>query len=199
MGLPIIEAIERLDHSPEYINLFLKIFKQRPGKENLSAALAAYEKTLETTDSKFDDWSNDLGKLSPEEEAGRQLFVGDKAKCFNCHSMEDFTNDGFKNIGLYNGKDLNDAGHYNFKKEEKYLGRFKTPGLRNVAVTAPYMHNGMFKTLEEVVDYYNDPRKVVADPINIDPDLKMPLGLTAKEKKALVAFLKTLTDKKYLR
>ena len=199
MGLPVNEAVERLNHSPEYMSLFVKIFKQRPGKENLSAALAAYEKTLETTDSKFDDWSNDLGKLSPEEEAGRQLFVGDKAKCFNCHSREDFTNDGFKNIGLYNGGTLNDVGHYNFKKEEKYLGKFKTPGLRNVAVTAPYMHNGMFKTLEEVVDYYNEPGKFVPDPINIDPDLKKPLGLTDKEKKNLVAFLKTLTDKKYLR
>ena len=197
MGLPLKDAIERLNNNPEYINLFMKIFKQRPGKENLSAALAAYEKTLETTNSKFDDWSNDLGKLSAEEEAGRKLFIGAKAKCFNCHSMEDFTDDGFKNIGLYNGKELNDAGHYNFKKEEKYLGKFKTPGLRNVAVTAPYMHNGMFKTLEEVIDHYNDPGKFVSNPINIDHDLEKPLGLTEKEKKELVAFLKTLTDRKY--
>lgn len=197
MGLPLKDAIERLNNNPEYINLFMKIFKQRPGKENLSAALAAYEKTLETTNSKFDDWSNDLGKLSAEEEAGRKLFIGAKAKCFNCHSMEDFTDDGFKNIGLYNGKELNDAGHYNFKKEEKYLGKFKTPGLRNVAVTAPYMHNGMFKTLEEVIDHYNDPGKFVSNPINIDHDLEKPLGLTEKEKKQLVAFLKTLTDRKY--
>ena len=197
MGLPLKDAIERLNNNPEYINLFMKIFKQRPGKENLSAALAAYEKTLETTNSKFDDWSNDLGKLSAEEEAGRKLFIGAKAKCFNCHSMEDFTDDGFKNIGLYNGKELNDAGHYNFKKEEKYLGKFKTPGLRNVAVTAPYMHNGMFKTLEEVIDHYNDPGKFVSNPINIDHDLEKSLGLTEKEKKQLVAFLKTLTDRKY--
>jgi len=199
MGLPIAEAVDRLNKDPEYKKLFLKIFKQRPSKENLSAAFAAYEKTLETVDSKFDDWSNNIGKLSREEEAGRQVFISDKAKCFNCHFMEDFTDDGFKNIGLYNGKDLNDAGHYDFKKEEKYLGKFKTPGLRNVAVTAPYMHNGMFKTLEEVVNYYNDPAKFVSDPINIDPDLKKPLGLTEKEKKSLVAFLKTLTDKKFRR
>ena len=78
------------------------------------------------------------------------------------------------------------------------LGKFKTPGLRNVAVTAPYMHNGMFRTLEEVVDYYNDPRKVVPDGKNIDPTLKKPLGLTNREKKDLVAFLKTLTDTAYI-
>ena len=199
MGLPIAEAVERLNNNREYLKLFQKIFKQKPSKENLAAAFAAYEKTLETINSKFDDWSNDLRKLSREEEAGRQIFISDKAKCFNCHFREDFTDDGFKNIGLYDGKNLNDAGHYNFKKEEKYLGKFKTPGLRNVAVTAPYMHNGMFKTLEEVVEYYNDPGKFVSDPINRDTDLAKPLGLTEKEKKSLVAFLKTLTDKKFLR
>ena len=199
MGLPINEAVERLNSNREYLRLFQKIFKQKPGKENLSAAFAAYEKTLETTNSKFDDWSNSLGKLSKVEEAGRQVFISDKAKCFDCHFMEDFTDDGFKNIGLYDGKDLNDAGHYDFKKEERYLGKFKTPGLRNVAVTAPYMHNGMFKTLEEVVNYYNDPGKTVSNPINIDPDLAKPLGLTEKEKRSLVAFLKTLTDRKFIR
>ncbi|MCX6315132.1 MAG: c-type cytochrome [Sphingobacteriales bacterium] len=199
MGLPIAIAVQRLNDNPLYKNLFLKIYKQNPSKENLASALAAFENTLETSNSKFDDWSNNLRKLSAEEEAGRQLFIGDKAKCFSCHSMEDFTDDGFKNIGLYNGKALNDAGHFNFKKDSANLGKFKTPGLRNVAVTAPYMHNGMFATLEAVVDYYNDPSKYVTHPINIDPSLSQPLGLTEKEKKSLVAFLKTLTDKAFVK
>ncbi|MEI7964191.1 MAG: cytochrome c peroxidase [Chitinophagaceae bacterium] len=198
MGLPIAIVVQRLNDNPLYKNLFLKIYKQNPSKENLASALAAYENTLETSNSKFDDWSNNLRKLSAEEEAGRQLFIGDKAKCFSCHSMEDFTDDGFKNIGLYNGKALNDVGHFNFKKDSANLGKFKTPGLRNVAVTAPYMHNGMFATLEAVVDYYNDPSKYVTHPINIDPSLSQPLGLTEKEKKSLVAFLKTLTDKAFV-
>ncbi|MGG9961734.1 cytochrome-c peroxidase [Ferruginibacter sp. SUN106] len=198
MGLPVDEAIKRLNQSFEYKNLFMKIFKQKPTAKNLAAAFAAYEQTLETVDSKFDDWSNNLKKLTAAEERGRELFVGDRAKCFDCHSMEDFTTDDFKNIGLYNEKELNDAGLYNITKKETDKGKFKTPGLRNIGVTAPYMHNGMFKTLEEVVDYYNDPRKVVGDPINIDDALKKPLGLTDKEKKDLVAFLRTLTDKKFL-
>ena len=79
------------------------------------------------------------------------------------------------------------------------MGKFKIPGLRNIAVTAPYMHNGMFKTLEEVVEYYNDPQKIIKDRVNIDETLNKPLGLTEKEKKDLVAFLKTLTDRKYKR
>ena len=199
MGLPIDEAVKRLNESKEYKNLFQKIFKQQPNAKNLSAAFAAYEQTLETVDSKFDDWSNNIKKLSASEERGRQLFIGDKSKCFNCHRMEDFTTDEFKNIGLYNAKDLNDAGLYAITKKETDKGKFKTPGLRNIGVTAPYMHNGMFKTLEEVVEYYNDPAKIVSNSINIDDDLKQPLGLTEKEKKDLIAFLKTLTDKKYAR
>jgi cytochrome c peroxidase len=199
MGLPIGEAVKRLNQSREYKLLFQKIFGQKPDAKNLAAAFSAYEKTLETVDSKFDDWSNSIKNLSASEERGRQLFVGDKAKCFDCHRMEDFTNDEFKNIGLYNGNNLNDAGLYNITNKENDKGKFKTPGLRNVAVTAPYMHNGMFKTLEEVVEYYNNPQKFVPDAINIDSTLKSPLNLTEKEKKDLVTFLKTLTDRKYVK
>jgi cytochrome c peroxidase len=199
MGLSIEEAVGRLNRSALYKNLFQKIFKQKPTSKNLAAAFAAYEQTLETIDSKFDDWSNNLKNLTAAEERGRELFVGDKAKCFDCHRMEDFTTDEFKNIGLYNTKELNDAGLFERTKKETDKGKFKTPGLRNIGVTAPYMHNGMFKTLEEVVDYYNDPFKVITNPVNIDDALKKPLGLTDNEKKDLVTFLKTLTDKKYTR
>jgi cytochrome c peroxidase len=198
MGLPINEAVERLNKNKTYISLFKKIFNQNPTAKNLAAAFAAYEKTLETVNSKFDGWSNDLKKLTPQEERGRHVFVGNKAKCFDCHFQEDFTDDSFKNIGLYDEINLTDAGLYNITKKESDKGKFKTPGLRNVAVTAPYMHNGMFKTLEEVVEYYDNPAKVVPNHINIDAALQKPLHLTQKEKKDLVAFLKTLTDKKYI-
>ncbi len=199
MGLSIDEAVKRLKQSREYKLLFQKIFNQLPTAKNLAAAFSAYEKTLETVDSKFDDWSNSIKNLSASEEKGRQLFVGDKAKCFDCHRMEDFTTDEFKNIGLYNARDLNDAGLFNITNKETDKGKFKTPGLRNIAVTAPYMHNGMFKTLEEVVEYYDHPEKFVQGAINIDSTLKNPLNLSEKEKKDLVSFLKTLTDKKYMR
>ncbi|MEI7734717.1 MAG: cytochrome c peroxidase [Ferruginibacter sp.] len=199
MGLTIENAVTRLNQSAEYKRLFKMVFKQAPDSNNLGAAIAAYEKTLETVDSKFDDWSNNLKKFTAQEERGRQIFIGDKAKCFDCHRMEDFTTDDFRNIGLYNNKNLNDPGLYNITKKESDKGKFKIPGLRNIAVTAPYMHNGMFKTLEEVVDYYNDPQKFVPDGVNTDDLLKKPLGLTDKEKKDLVVFLKTLTDKKYIK
>ncbi len=199
MGLPIADAVSRLNASAAYRQHFKKVFKELPNANNLALALAAFEQTLETVDSRFDDWSNNLSELSAAEERGRELFIGNKAKCFDCHSMEDFTDDSFKNIGLFNDRDLADAGRFIITKNEADKGRFKTPGLRNVAVTGPYMHDGRFKTLEQVVSYYNTPFMFVDDPVNIDSALKTPLGLTQQEKKDLVAFLQTLTDKAYIK
>jgi cytochrome c peroxidase len=83
---------------------------------------------------------------------GRKIF-NTKGKCFDCHSGIDFTNDEFRNIGLYNGNELYDKGRADFTKKNEDVGKFKVPGLRNVGVTAPYMHNGMFKSLKEVLAY----------------------------------------------
>lgn len=199
MGLPIEDAVIRLREHPEYRKLFKRVFGTLPNKKNLAAALAAFEETLETVNSRFDDWSNDLGELTEEEERGRVLFVGDKAKCFNCHSMVDFTDDDFKNIGLFDGNTLNDRGRFVISKDSADMGKFKTPGLRNIAVTAPYMHNGMFQTLEQVLAYYNFTSHFVDDPINIDAELTRPLGLSASERRDIIAFLKTLTDRSYVK
>ena len=197
MGLPIAEAVARLNQNAEYRKLFKKIFGRLPDAKNLGAAFSAFEKTLETDESRFDDWANNEGTLTESEERGRQLFISNKAKCFDCHSMVDFTDDKFKNIGLYNGADRNDEGRYGITNDKNDLGRFKTPGLRNVAVTAPYMHDGRFKTLEQVVQYYNNPYMFVDDPKNMDSLLLYPLQLSNQDNADLVAFLKTLTDKRY--
>ena len=197
MGLPIKEAVVRLNTNVAYKNLFIKIFGQSPNAKNLGLALAAFEKTLETGQSKFDLSFDNKATLTEQEERGRQLFVSDKAKCFDCHRGDDFTNDDFKNIGLYNGEDLIDKGRFNISKDTSDIGKFKTPGLRNVAITAPYMHDGRFKTLEEVVQYYNNPTAFVSNSINIDSTLTEPLNLSTQEKADMVAFLKTLTDRRY--
>lgn len=194
MNLPIKEAVKRLNENKTYRSLFLAIFKQTPNARNLGHALAAFQNTLETDESDFD-----LDQMSESAERGRQLFVSDKTKCFDCHNGTDFTNDEFKNIGLYDGVSLVDEGRYAITKNKEDLGKFKTPGLRNVAVTAPYMHNGMFKTLEEVVEYYDNPYKFVPRPINIDSTLKEPLNLSQQDKTDLVNFLKALTDKQFLK
>lgn len=199
MGIPVHELISRLNRSPEYVKNFRRVFREQPNAKNLAAALSAFERTLETVDSKFDFWSNNKGELSEQEERGRQLFIGSKAKCFDCHFQIDFTDDSFKNIGLYDAKELNDEGRYRITGDSSDIGKFKTPGLRNVGVTAPYMHNGMFETLDQVLAYYNTPGHFVDGAINIDSTLREPLRLTPAEKKDIIAFLKTLTDKAYVR
>ncbi|HEY1020043.1 MAG TPA: cytochrome c peroxidase [Sediminibacterium sp.] len=197
MGLPVKEAVARLNKNKTYRDLFLKTFGSVPTAANLAAAFAAFEKTLETDSSRFDLSFDDSTLMTEQEERGRKLFVSEKTKCFDCHRRQDFTTDEFFNIGLYDGNQLNDPGRFKITGKKEDLGKFKTPGLRNVAVTAPYMHNGMFKTLEEVVEYYNNPGAFVLNPINIDKRLEVPLGLTRQEKADLVAFLKSLTDKRY--
>lgn len=122
-----------------------------------------------------------------------------KGKCFDCHFSPDFTGDEFRNIGLYNGKALNDTGRFAVTGDALDKGKFKVPGLRNVALTAPYMHNGMFATLEEVIDYYDTPDKFIGDAIGRDTLMARPLGLTAEEKSDLKAFLEALTDDRFNR
>ncbi len=198
MGLPIDEAIERLNNDKFYADAFKKVFKTAPNKDNLLKALAAFERTLETNNSPYDRYINgDDNAMSEAAIRGRLLFIG-KGNCNNCHSGEDFTADRFKNIGLYNGKTLNDAGRFSITKDSTVLGEFKIPGLRNVALTAPYMHNGKFKTLRSVVEYYNNPSVVVNDGINRDLSLDKPLNLSDREMDDIVAFLGALTDDRFL-
>lgn len=199
MGLPVAEAVARLNENAYYTKLFMQTFNAPPDSINLAKALSAFQQTLETVDSRFDAWTYDEVRFTKSEERGRKLFIGNKAKCFDCHSMQDFTDDDFKNIGLYDGITLTDPGLFAITGDSADLGKFKTPGLRNVGATAPYMHNGMFKTLEEVIEYYDNPSVFVQNPINLDPTLKKPLRLTTQEKRDLAAFLKTLTDRSHLK
>jgi len=197
MGLSLDEAIKRLNDDVVYATAFQKVFKAPANKDNLLKAIASFERTLETSNSPYDRYINgDDNALSTSAARGRLLFIG-KANCNNCHSGEDFTADRFKSIGLYNGKDLNDPGRSVITKNKTEDGEFKIPSLRNVAVTAPYMHNGKFKTLRSVVEYYNNPSAVVKDGINRDLSLDKPLNLSSSEIDDIVEFLKALTDDRF--
>ena len=201
MDLPISMAVRRLAQSEKYRNAFYSIYGKQPSPELLARAIAAYEKTLETNNSAFDNYMNgtDTSLFSESAKRGLNLFNG-KAKCFDCHFGVDFTgNDQYKNIGLYNGNNLKDKGRIEISGKAKDLGSFKTPGLRNIAMTAPYMHNGMFKTLMEVIEHYDQPDKFVKGAINRDTIMNKPLGLTATEKKDLENFMLSLTDGQFLK
>jgi cytochrome c peroxidase len=199
MDMPLSHIIHRLAADEHYRRAFYNVYGKAPSRELLASAIAAYERTLETSKSVFDLYVNqtDTTLFSESAKRGRSLFTG-KGRCFDCHFGVDFTgSDRFKNIGLYNGKNLNDEGRYAISGQQKDLGAFKVPGLRNIAQTAPYMHNGMFATLREVIDYYNEPDRVVPDAINRDTILNKPLGLTPAEKKDLENFLLSLSDVRF--
>jgi len=199
MGLPIQEAVNRLNANAVYQQAFQQVFNSPATEKNLLQAIAAFERTLETANSPYDRYINgDDHAMSAEAIRGRLLFIG-KANCNNCHSGEDFTADRFKNIGLYNGKNLLDAGRFDATRDTAHKGFFKVPGLRNVAITAPYMHNGMFKTLRQVIEYYNKPDAVIHDGINRDLSLNAPLNLTEQELSDLEAFLVALTDDRFVK
>lgn len=198
MNLPIPEAVLRLQNNNAYASYFLKIFNASPGRDNLAQALAAYERTLETNNTPFDNWklNDDEKAVTEAAKRGFVLFNG-KGGCVQCHFGADFTTNEFRNIGLFNGKNLNDSGRAAITGKKEDIGKFKVGSLRNIAVTAPYMHNGMFKTLEEVIDFYNNPGKIIPNAVNRDSLLSKPLLLTMEEKKELKAFLVALTDKQF--
>lgn len=198
MNLPIDKALRRLKENEAYNTYFKKIFNSEPNRTNLAEALAAFERSLETNESPFDRWKfyQDPHAVSDAVKRGFIVF-NNKGKCIQCHFGSNFASDGFRNIGLFNGLELNDSGRAVISGELQDAGKFKIAPLRNVAVTAPYMHNGMFKTLKEVIEFYNDPSKVVPNAINRDSLLAKPLGLTEQEKADLENFLIALTDKSF--
>jgi cytochrome c peroxidase len=200
MVLPLSAAVDKLNKHEQYRKFFIKIFGHPADKKSVTDAIAAFERTLETSNSAFDNYmnGNDTTLLSASAKRGREIF-NTKGKCFDCHFGPDFTTDLFRNIGIFNGKDLNDSGRFVVTRDPKDIGRFKTPGLRNVAMTAPYMHNGMHKTLREVIDYYNEPDKFIGNSVNRDTLLSKPLGLTEQEKKDLEAFMLSLTDARFIK
>jgi cytochrome c peroxidase len=194
MNLKISEAVKRLNASTEYRSIFNLIYKEKPGKKNLADALAAYERTLETAITPFDAFAKGDSTAISESAKRGQLIFNFEGHCFDCHFGPDFTGDEFRNIGLYNEKNLNDAGRFDITKNENDKGKFKVPGLRNVAITGPYMHNGMFKTLREVIDYYSEPEKFVSGSINTDKITQNGFRLNELQKQDLEAFLISLTD-----
>lgn len=201
------QVVAALARDAAMVDAFAAAFGSREiTAERVGLALEQYLLTLVAADSKFDRSLRGEVRLSEQEQAGFALFVTEfdpvrgkrGADCFHCHGGALFSDFGFKNNGL----DLVsvDAGRAAATGKESEAGRFKTPSLRNVALTAPYMHDGRFATLEEVVAHYDHGVKRAAA---LDPNLaKHPdagLGLTDAEQAALVAFLRTLTDGRYER
>jgi cytochrome c peroxidase len=194
------EVVSRLQSSAEYPLLFFKAFGTKTVDSILVVkAIAQFERTMVSFNTRFDKYfyQGDTTALNEAEKRGLMLFTGD-ALCNTCHMMNTlFTDHTFRNNGL----DVNpaDNGLMKFTGNASDRGKFKVPGLRNIAQTAPYMHDGRFATLEDVVSFYSSGVKQSSP--NIDehmPPFGNGLNLTAQQKADLVAFLKSLSDQEFL-
>ena len=171
--------------------------------ERILKAIATYERTITSKKSKFDSFIEGKSDIFTDEEViGLHLFRT-KARCINCHNTPLFSNQKFHNVGLsYYGRTFEDLGKYNITHKKEDVGKFKTPSLREIGRTAPYMHNGLMPNLEGIIEMYNAGMPRVKPKENqkndslfpvTDPLLKK-LNLTKKEQNALKAFLLTLSS-----
>lgn len=191
MNMDMSVMLDRISAIPAYGEMLKHAYPgERISADVVAKALASYERTIISKNTPFDRWrQGDTGAVSASAKRGFELFL-DKAGCSACHQGFNFTDDGFHNIGLKTPEGMAaDEGRYEQRQVKSMMGAFKTPTLREVALTAPYMHNGVYQTLEEVVEHY-DRGGDVQD--NLDPNIS-PLHLTAKEKADLVELMKSLS------
>lgn len=198
MGDQLKNVISKLQRNKKYPALFEKAFG--PGEINSQKflkALSQFMLSCISANAKYDSVVRGEGpQFTLEEEKGKELF---KEKCSSCHSTDLFSDQSFHNVGLAPNY-FNDSGRYRISLDTTDWYRFKTPSLRNVMFTAPYMHDGRFETLEQVFDHYDHD---VKDMPSLDPILRkngrLGIALSADERTLLIAFLKTLTDERFIR
>lgn len=197
-SININKAVKKCSSNNDYVAMFNKAFGGEATAERFCQAISAYERTLLSGNTKFDRFlfKSEQNALTPAEKKGYEIFVG-KGNCTSCHLIDKaggnavFIDNKFHNtgVGAY-GTRMKDAGRYYVTGEESDFGAFKTPTLRNVALTSPYMHDGSLPTLDAVVEFYDKGGNANK---YLDPLMK-PLHLSSSEKHDLVAFLKTLSD-----
>jgi cytochrome c peroxidase len=158
-------------------------------KDTIAKAIASFERTVVSKDAPFDRWiKGQSDAISPSAQRGFQLF-SNQANCTACHSGFNFTDGSFHNIGVVD-LEAADAGRFGIKPLKAMRGAFKTPTLRDVSLTAPYMRNGIYRTLEEVVEHYDRGGDAHE---NLSAEIR-PLNLSANDKRDLIAFLLVLTS-----
>lgn len=194
MNMDFDELIVRLEADEQYTLLFQRAFNTPPTLGGMAKALASFQRTLISGDSRFDKYfyRGDESVLSASEIRGMDLFFSESTGCSNCHSGFLFTDQGFQNIGLYS--EYADPGRMRLTGDPADAGKFKVPSLRNIALTAPYMHNGTLNTLLEVVEHFNNGGAGHQN----QNEWVQPLNLNEQERLDLVSFLETLTDEKFV-
>lgn len=194
MNFTIAGFLERIAEDEEYRHMFREAYNREPDAFGISRAIASFERTFISGNSRFDqyEYQGKKNALNESEIRGRKLFFSSETGCSSCHVPPLFTNYEYENIGLY--VSYADSGRARISHLEEDKGKFKVPTLRNIELTAPYMHNGSMQTLEEVVAHFNGGG--VGHP-NQSEKIK-PLNLTNQEQSDLEAFLKSLTDSAFI-
>ncbi|AWG20091.1 cytochrome-c peroxidase [Flavobacterium faecale] len=195
--LATIMAMMKADKT--YVNLYKQAFTDgQINSENMLKAMSQFMVMMVSSNSKFDKYRRNEtgGAFTSDELSGYTIF---KSKCASCHATDLMTDHSFRNNGLAVNPKINDLGRFKVTELIGDYYKFKVPSLRNVEVTAPYMHDGRFGTLEAVMDHYDSGVTVSAtlDPI-LNQNATVGIPLSATEKAQLVLFLKTLTDNQYL-
>lgn len=190
----ILLIAERLKTDTAYIRMSHEAYGRDPDAYIITRSIACFERTLISGGSRYDEFvfQGKNQALTASERRGMDLFFSQKTDCAQCHSGFNFSNYAFENNGLYDA--YPDVGRFRLTGDSADIARFKVPTLRNVALTAPYMHDGSVASLSAVVEHYDSGGK---NHPHRSP-LVRPLGLTAQEKADLVAFLESLTDEKFV-
>lgn len=188
----IVLLAERLQADSMYVQMALDAYDRQPDPFVITRALACFERSLLSGNSLYDQHNRGEVSLSPPALRGKELFFSERTQCSKCHGGFNFTNYDFANNGLYTN--YSDEGRFRLTGEDQDRAVFKVPSLRNIELSAPYMHDGSLSTLEAVVAHYNSGGK---KHINKSPFLQ-PLLLNSQEEEDLVAFLKSLTDYSFI-
>lgn len=189
----IVLASEELQADPYLNSLAKRAYQRELDPYVVTRSISAYERTLISGNSRFDQYMQGItNALTDQELEGMDLFFSQETMCSQCHVTPLFTDFSFQNIGLY--EEYEDNGRQRVTTLPEDNGKFKVPSLRNISMTAPYMHDGSVSTLEEVVDFFNEGG---LNHENKDERIQ-PLNLSTDQKQALVAFLHTLTDQEFL-
>jgi len=193
--------LKKLEEKPEYVKLFAQAFSdQKINAENMFRALSQFMVLMISANTKYDKIERNEGSVFTEAEAaGFDLFT---SKCASCHSGTLFTDQSYRNNGLPVDTLYNDIGRKRVTGLDQDFYKFKVPTLRNIELTFPYMHDGRFKTLKDVLDHYTDG---MVDSETLDPIFRnstnttaIGIPMTEEEKELIISFLKTLTDDDYI-
>lgn len=209
MNETLENVIAKLSDSQLYKDQFARTFgSEEITEQKMALAMEQFMLSIISTDSKYDKYLAGEVELTESEERGRMLFETEYnpffpefsgADCAHCHGGTNFENDQYMNNGLDTDEMMTDIGREEVTLNPADKGKFKVPSLRNIAITPPYMHDGRFQTLEEVIDHYNEgiQASITADPTVLNT-IDTGLFLEEQDKQDLINFLKTLTDQRFV-